>query len=184
LDQIVGFFDKSTSTLAAAIALALIVAIVKLVSDNHLERSKRRVRRLQDQVEQFYGPLFSIVGQLTTTAEIEGRIRKENALDDSQQQSREKFMLYNFYLPLHQQIRAILQSRLYLVNGLSVPQSVEIYLRHSMQYEVQSRLWFECQIESGETEGTPYPVDFNSDIRAGLDKAMEELGPALKSLKV
>ena len=184
MNQIVSFLDKSTSTLAAAIALALIVAIVKLVSDNHLERSKRRVRRLQGQIEEFYGPLFSIVYQLATAAEIEERIRKENPLDDSQQQSREKFMLYNFYLPLHRQIRSILQSRLYLVNGLTVPESFENYLRHSVQYEVQSRLWFECQIKSDKTEGTPYPVDFNPDIEAGLDKVMEELGPALKSMKV
>jgi hypothetical protein len=182
LKGLVHFFSFPSNTLAAAVFMALLGAAIKVFLDKRLERAQMRMQRLQEQIEQLYGPLFSIIDQLDTCNRIEPRIAKDNAMTDEQRQSFKRFMCYEFYLPLHRQIRDILQAKLYLIDGLTVPKSFLEYMEHSAQYEIQTRLWFEKGIASDRTEGAPYPAEFNDDVEFSRGRIMSRLGLTLAML--
>lgn len=182
MSTITHFFSTGSNTLGVAIIMAAIGAIIKLMLDERGERAQLRAQRLQDQIQQLYGPLFSVIDQLDTCDRIEPRIFHDNPLSDEQRETARRFMCYEFYLPLHKQIREIVQSKLYLIDGLAVPQSFRDYMDHSMQYEIQMRLWFEKGVASDKTPGTPYPFAFNDDIEFGLDNIMTRLGVTLQAM--
>lgn len=173
-------YDKST--LLAAIVLAAAAALIKFFFDDRRDKTHTRVLRLQDQLEHFYGPLFSIVDQLDTAFKVEHRITHDNPMSSDSLQSVQRFMFTEVYMPLHRQIRDVLLSRLYLIDGMFVPDSFRDYLAHSTQYEVQARLWFERGISSEKTKGIPYPSDFNDDIETGLEEVFRRLGVDLRAL--
>jgi hypothetical protein len=176
------FLLLDKGTLLAAIVLAFVGALIKFFLDDRQDRAHMRVQRLQDQVEHFYGPLFSIVDQLDTAFNVERRIIKDNPMSPDSLQTVQRFMFSEVYMPLHQQIRDVLLSRLYLIDGMFVPDSFRDYLAHSTQYEVQARLWFEHGISSDKTIGRPYPSRFNPDIEMGLDEVFRRLGVDLRAL--
>jgi hypothetical protein len=176
------FFFSDRNTLAAAIFIAVAAAGIKFVADYQLQLRTLRKQRLQDQIQELYGPLFSIVGQLTTCSNIKNAILAANPLTDEQRVSMERFMRYKYFLPLHNKINDLLASKLYLIRDLTIPPSFEKYLRSSRQEEIQARLYDEVHVGSDRLLGIPYPDQFDADITNGLANTMDELGITLKSI--
>jgi hypothetical protein len=170
--------DKNS--LSAAIVVAALVAAIKFWSDYRFELRKMRLGRLQDQIEQFYGPLFSIVDQLDVCFNIEHSLLDYNQLPEDQRRAVHRFMYKEYYQPRHSQVRLLLETRRYLVAGLKVPMTFADYLKHSMQEEVQTRLWLEHDISTAETRGLVYPSNFNADIERTLKILMSRLGGELR----
>jgi hypothetical protein len=87
-----------------------------------------------------------------------------------------------YYLPLHTEIREILKTKLFLIDGVEMPESFTTYLMHSVMGDVQRRLSEEDGINTSSVHGVPWPVEFPEDVKAGLDKAMRSYEEIIQEL--
>jgi hypothetical protein len=101
---------------------------------------------------------------------------------DAAEQVRDYFQ-ETYFGPLHDDIREILRTKLYLVNGQEVPDSFYRYLQHAGQERDQRLLWKRFHIDTSFLKGEPWPDDFYEDIRKGFDSAMTNHENCLEGLK-
>src|SRR5262245_5066555 len=83
-----------------------------------LEGLKRHYER---QIEEFYGPLFNMVNQVFVANHVQGEILKRTNPPDSEM-VRDYFHTM-YFDPMHDEIRQILRTKLYLVEGSEMPES-------------------------------------------------------------
>ena len=80
-----------------------------------------------------------------------------------------------YYLPIHIELRDLLKTKLFLIDGVEMPESFTTYLMHSVMDDVQRRLREEDGINTSSVPGVSWPVAFPDDVKAGLDKAIAQL---------
>ncbi len=155
-----------------------------------LERSSAdRTRKLEGlmhhyerQVEEFYGPLFSLINQQMFVAHD-----VQNALVDrvspEQAGTIREYYQTNYFIPMHNEIQNILKTKLYLIEGTKIPASIDKYLRHVIQERDQRTLWQKYHISTDSLEGVRYPQELYGDIEAGLQTAMKNYEQCIEGLK-
>jgi hypothetical protein len=172
-----------TSILVALLA-ALVTALGWLIAyrftrlrDDRLRSQELRVKHLERQIAEFYGPLHRLVEQIMVTNEVQESVlsRHRKTALSPEEKARVRRLLHNDYFrPLHDQIATILRTKLYLVEGVALPDSFYKYLRHTNQERVQADLWQKEGLDTSHVPGHPWPDAFPVVIRAGLDRLMAE----------
>lgn len=142
---------------------------------------KNRLRYLQRQIEEFYGPLDSIVSQILVANRVRSHLAEQNLAAEIMGKV-DAFLHEHYFRDLHQKISDILSSKLYLVEGVELPASFYVYLQHAMQEKVQLDLWRNLQVDTSRLKGIPFPEQFSQDIRSGLAQKMREYDAALREL--
>jgi hypothetical protein len=132
----------------ASIVVAFIAGAISVIGwfvTKALERRQKRVefRRayVQRQIEEFYGPVYSLIWQLFTNRDLQDRILQKCKLSNDEEQRVRQYFFETHFFPLHSRITEILESKLYLVDGTEMPLSVYEYLKHAQQEDVQRQLW-------------------------------------------
>jgi hypothetical protein len=171
------------ATLIAALVAATATAAGWVVSyaygrrrDAQAKELELRVRYRQRQIEELYGPLFSLIEQVFSAAEVQDRILPEGkpALNNADQDRVRRFFWEQQFAPLHREIRELLRTKLYLLEGAELPESLSQYLEHATQEECQRRLWYESGVSTSHVAGQPWPRDFYEEIRLTLTRLMKE----------
>ena len=153
-----------------------------------------RTRRLEillkfyeRQIQEFYAPLYSNIQLIWNVWRIGERFGNELTTSDDRAladlQTRIGQVLgVKYYLPLHDEIRTVIKSKLFLVDGVELPESFSKYLMHSVMEDVQRRLSDEDGIDTSSVPGVEWPFEFPDDVKAGLDAAMRRYEEVIQEL--
>jgi len=151
-----------------------------------------RTRRLeldlkfrQRQIEELYGPLLSLIEQIFNVWTVRENVLSAPGaqLGEEQRKQVREFFWQRYFAPLHTEIGALLRTKLYLLEGIQLPESFSQYLVHATQEACQHRLWEELKIDTRHVEGRPWPQDFYKDVRSSLDRLMAAHRVKLEGLR-
>jgi hypothetical protein len=205
-----GFLSTVLSSAAVSTALAGLLlwllknwiaerlkGALKLEYDQKLEAIKvematlkeDRARKLEKllsyyerQIEEFYGPLWNMIHQLYVCNETKDKLVKR--LDPDKIKQVHEYYQTTYFRPVHDEIRSIIKTKLYLVDGVEMPESFYSYLRHATQERDQQELARNQQIDTSNVKGVPWPEDFHVDIKRGFDTAMRRYEECLNGLRL
>src|SRR6266850_2404214 len=173
---------------------ALIAAVVTIAGwyvtyfytkrrEDRTRRTEAQLRYRQRQIEELYGPLLSLIEQIFNTWQVrENIVTGGNPTPEQKEQIRHFFWQTYFY-PLHQEIGALLKTKLYLLENGQMPASFADYLEHATQEACQNRLWDELHIDTSHVRGKPWPKTFHCDVTKMLDYLMKEHQSGIRDLK-
>lgn len=151
------------------------------VSEDRSRKLERLLRHYERQVEEFYGPLWNMVHQLYvcnhTKSELVARLSGEQA------RAVEDYYQKTYFIPLHTEIREIIKTKLYLVEGAEMPASFYDYLKHALQERDQRNLALDYRVDTSFLPGVEWPSNFHNDIKRGFDNAMKRYEECLAGLK-
>jgi hypothetical protein len=181
--------------MSSAVEIALITAsvtvvgwfvtrVLEFVSSRRTTRSETRQRYVQKQIEEFYGPLFSLVWQIFNSNHLQFRILSGGQLDQDQRGRIIEYFASTHFKPLHEEIRQILKAKLYLVDGSEMPVSFYEYLQHSSQELIQHDLWIAQKIDTSYIPGRPFPQAFYDEIEQTLKRLMSEYQSRVDDLRL
>jgi hypothetical protein len=172
------------------VIVALIAAVITIAGwfvtknlDRRQKRAEFRRAYIQRQIEEFYGPLYSLIWQIFSSNKLKERILMQCSLDEDEQTRVRRYFSDNYFLPLHARIKSILESKLYLVEGTSMPESIYEYLSHSLQEDTQYTLWAAHGISTIDVRGTSFPQSFYEAIESTLKQLMLEYEVNVQELK-
>jgi hypothetical protein len=150
-------------------------------SEDRARKLERLLRHYERQVEEFYGPLWNMVHQLYvcnhTKSQLVSGVRGE------QISKVEEYYQNAYFGPLHNEIREIIKTKLYLVEGAEMPQSFYAYLKHALQERDQRTLAKDYRVDTSFLPGIEWPSQFHADIKQGFDSAMKNYEACLAGLK-
>jgi len=186
--------DQATATIVGVGLTGVVTAIgwnVSSVLAKRREAETRRVeatvKHIERQIEELYGPLLCLLEQIFNVWTVRENLlypegRASAGVTDPRRSEIISFFRTAYFFPLHEKMRGILASKLYLVEGGSVRESFREYLKHSTQQIVQHRLYTELRVPTDEVRGVPWPRAFDADIRASLNRLMAEHERCLRTL--
>ncbi len=164
----------------------------RATADARTDRTRRielRLRYYERQIQEFYGPIYSLIQLIWSIWAIKERFEKELSPDDNKQPIHEvrskidSFIGTAYFTPIHEEIRGILKTRLFLIEGAQMPDSFYEYLVHSMMENVQHSLWTKEGISTLSVKGQPWSYEFPKDIEKGLDDALKNYDRIIKELE-
>jgi hypothetical protein len=161
--------------------LKAIEANLSRAAEDRRRKLEGLLRYYQRQIEEFYGPLFNSVNQIFMANEVQAGIL-DSVKGEAAEQVRDYFQ-ETYFTPLHDNIREVLRTKLYLVEGREVPDSFYHYLQHAGQERDQRALWKRFRIDTSFLRGEPWPEGFYEDIRQGFNTAMTNHENCLAGLK-
>ena len=126
------------------------------------------------QIEELYGPLLSLIEQIFNVWQVRENVLRGTAYSEEDQRRIREFFWQKYFTPLHQEIGALLRTKLYLLEGGRLPDSFTEYLEHSTQEACQHRLWSELGIDTSNVSGRRWPQAFHTDVKIALDRLMED----------
>lgn len=169
--------------------LETVKAELTRISQDRTRKLESLKRHYERQIEEFYGPLFNMVHQIFVANNIQWELfstKDKNGQKIVNEDSAEKIRDYfhNIYFwPLHGEIRQILCSKLYLIEGSEMPKSFYLYLKHAAQEHDQRLLWSGYKIDTSFLRGEPWPNNFYEDIKSGFENAMRNYETCLEGMK-
>lgn len=186
--------DQPTATILSGGAVA-IVTIVGWLAVHYLTRSREiesrsasasaadRTKRLEillkqheRQIEELYGPIYTLLQFIYNVWQIRKAMVKDLAgMEPPEKALIEQvdwFVGENYFHPTHDEIRTILKSRLFLIEGAEMPKSFAAYLEHSMMENIKIRLRKDAKIDVPWSSVVRFPTQFDTDIKAGLSAAL------------
>jgi hypothetical protein len=95
----------------------------------------------------------------------------------------EQYYQNTYFISIHDEIRQIIKTKLYLIEGSEMPDSFYAYLKHALQERDQRELFQHCNIDTSFLSGAPWPDHFHDDIKNGFDAAMKRYEQCLEGLK-
>jgi len=134
------------------------------------------------QIEELYGPLFSLIEQIFNVWQVRETVLRGTAYSAEDQRRIREFFWQHYFTPLHQEIGALLRTKLYLLEGGLLPGSFTEYLEHATQEACQHRIWSELNIDTSQVPGRRWPQAFDKDVKAALDRLMVEYQSGLAKL--
>jgi hypothetical protein len=164
-----------------AIDLKALESDLSRVAEDRTRKLDSLKRHYERQVEEFYGPLFNMVHQVFVANHVQGEILKGINPEESDKVS--NYFHATYFDPMHEEIRQILRTKLYLVDGSGMPASFYLYLKHAAQERDQRTLWKQHGINTNFLDGEPWPDNFYTDIRRGFESAMKNYESCLEGLK-
>jgi hypothetical protein len=150
-------------------------------SEDRTRKLERLLKHYERQVEEFYGPLWNMVHQLYVCNETKYKIITR--LDRDKAAKVEHYYQNNYFIPLHDEIRQIIKTKLYLVDGAEMPPSFYEYLRHAIQERDQRELAQQLGVDTSFLPGVPWPTGFHDCIKNGFDTAMRRYEACLEGLR-
>lgn len=174
-----------------ALTTAGIAAIVTIAGWNisHYLAKKRedRTRRIEStvaiiekEIEEFYGPLRSLIEQVHSV----WRIRKKliDGTEHKQYKVIDDFVWVNYFTPLHIELRDLIKSKSYVVKDKDLKNNIREYLEHSIQELFQERLIREQGIATDQIGGTRWPRGFLSSVETVIQDLSNKRNKLIQNL--
>jgi putative ABC transport system substrate-binding protein len=170
------------SALIAAISALLGLFVGQYLTRWREDRTKRiqlTLEHAEKQLSEFYSPLLSLVEQLDTIANASSETDKAKS---EERPDIEKIMWAELYRPVHDEILAILRTRIHLIEGFDIKSSFTSYLRHYASQKIRWQLKAKGHpIPDMKTVG--YPESFYWDIKNGLYLVSKRYENSLQELR-
>jgi hypothetical protein len=142
-----------------------------------------QLRYRSRQIEELYGPLASLIEQIRNVWRVRRSILAVTDTRDEQTRIRQ-FLWERYFTPLHQEIAGVLKTKLYLLEGGSLPESFRQYLEHATVESCQQHLRRELQIDISRAGYQRWPKRFRADVQGMLAKLTAEHQSGLAELGV
>ena len=142
-------------------------------------RLELRLKYHEQQIREFYAPLYSNIQLIWNIRAIRERLIEKLPENDDRVR---RVLEIKYYLPLHTEIREIIKTKIFLIDGVEMLKSFSLYLEHSVMQDVKIRLSEEDGINTSSVQGFPWPDEFPKDVQAGLDKAMRSYDEIIQEL--
>lgn len=180
-----------TSPVLTSALIAATVTIIGWFSTYLITKQREdRTRRIelllkyhQRQIEELYGPLVSLIEQVFNVWDVRKNILSHGGYSPRNTERIRQFFWGQYFHPLHQEIRSLLRTKLYLLEGGRIPPSFLKYLQHSTQEESQHRIWDELKLDTSKTPPKEFPQGFYEDIKGSLERLMNEYQGGLDYLR-
>ena len=174
-----------------ALITAGIAAIVTVVGWNisHYLAKKRedRTRRIESsveiiekEIEEFYGPLRSLIDQVHNISSIRKKLTE--GADEEQYRKIDDFVWGEYFTPLHIEIRNLIKSKSYIVKNEDVKSNIRDYLEHSIQEIFQQRLYRELDISTDHIPGKRWPRGFLNSVDSVTQKLSNKRDSLIQDL--
>jgi hypothetical protein len=177
------------TTILATLITAFVTIAGWILTNYILRKKEDRTKRLQIrldhtqmQIEELYGPLYSLINQVFIYWDVKERLSISH-IDDIEKEKIESLFREKYFSKIHQEIKTLLKTKFHLIEGVEFPKSYWDYLQHSTQEVVQIDIWRELEISTSGLAGYPWPDDFNDDVKKQLDKLMKRYESILNELK-
>ncbi len=150
------------------------------------------LKRAENQIEELYGPLYSLVNQLFVIWDTEDRLneifqnkslKEKYKITDDIPGKIEIYFKETHYFPIYNRIRELFSTKLYLLENAEIPNSFQQYLDYSTQEYIQHKIWQDRNISTEYLHGLDWPDSLEEDIKQELKKIMEIYYAALKSIR-
>jgi hypothetical protein len=170
----------SSSIIVALIAAAVSIlgwSVVHLFTkrrEDHARKAQAALRRLERQIEEFYGPLEGLLTYADTVYRLE-QTRKQ--LRPSEQGAKDEdviqFFIESYYIPLNRQITELMHSKVHLMVEEKVPESYKEFMAQAATLECFHNLWRKTNLHSF---FMPSPAqDWANELRAEVAQRLFEL---------
>lgn len=176
------------SNILATLITAFITISGWIISNYLLRKREDRTKRLQirldytrSQIEELYGPLYSLINQIFKYWEVHENILEP--FDDSTKNQLENYFREKYFAPIHLEIKELMKAKFHLIEGDEYPQSFWDYLQHSTQESVQVDIWNELHLSTSHVKGIPWPEKFSNDVKSQLDVLKRRYNNLINELK-
>ena len=167
--------SQAEAALAVAGITAAITAIGWLVTYLYTKRREDRTRRIEAtlkyserQIEELYGPLLSLIEQIFTVWRVRERLLRDDSSLAPERRTEIREIIWNrFFHPIHEEMNALLKTKLHLVENGDLPPSFQQYLQHVMQEACQHELSQSLNTFMA-TAHIPWPQEFYPDVQKSL----------------
>jgi hypothetical protein len=181
--------SKQVADIIPVLITGTVTAIGWYITYAYAKMREDRTRRLDlllklraRQIEELYGPLLSLIEQIFNVWQVRANVLKGTDYSGEDQRRIREFFWQHYFTPLHQEIGALLRTKLYLLESGRIPESFTEYLEHATQEACQHRLWSELGIDTSKVPGRRWPKMFDSDVKNALDRLMAEYQSGLAKL--
>jgi hypothetical protein len=150
--------------------------------EDRTKRLQLEIERASTQIKEFYAPLMALTDQLDTTVDAV-LVRAAKGKEGADYHKLAGLVYDRFFLPIHEEINAILKSKVHLHEGAIPPPSFRDYFAH---YAAEKAYWKLSELgeDVSRMEIPGYPETFYRDVRSGYadvvnryERALEELRP-------
>ncbi|WP_106829814.1 hypothetical protein [Parabacteroides pacaensis] len=166
--------------------VTILVAVLTFVLNHYSSKRKKslelKIQYIERQMELLYGPLFSLLAQLCSLRDVKDKIDKKYINKKDELNRIDAFFNRNYFTPIHERIKEIISSNLYLINENKIPNSFLAYLRHVSQDKAQRELYERERIETSHIKGEMFPYSFKENIENNMKVLKQELSELRESL--
>jgi hypothetical protein len=157
--------------LIGAISGAIVAGIGWFVTHTLAIKREELARRdntarehLESQIKELYGPLLGLIQHSRIVFEVAAKVLPasgDGQIEFSRFSERDgevwRFFIESYFLPVNEEIRQLIRSRMYLLKDGVLPKSFEDFFVHEAQFEVLHRLWKEKAVDSSHISGHGWP---------------------------
>ena len=166
--------------IAAAVAIVVLILtdILTRLRETRARRQAAALQHRERQLGEFYGPLLSLIEQIQSVYAIKEDLLKaaHNRLPPDQRNRIEHYFWITHFNPLHEAIRDLFRTKLYLPEGGKPPASFDTYFKHSVQEKAQKEIASDLGIDTSFLAGVSYPRDLDTNVKKTVDELMETYG--------
>jgi hypothetical protein len=144
-------------------------------------RNNTAREHLESQIKDLYGPLLGLIQHSRVVFKIAASILPasgDGQIEFSRFSERDgevwRFFVESYFLPVNEEIRRLIRSRMYLLKDGVLPKTFEDFFVHEAQFEVLHRLWKEKAIDSSHLSGHGWPSEFELQVQTTLDHLREQ----------
>ncbi len=182
--------------LIGAISGAIVASIGWFVTHTLAVKREELARRdntsreyIESQIKELYGPLLGLIQHSRIVFEVAAKLLPasgDGRIEFSRFSERDgevwHFFIERYFLPLNEEIRRLIRSRMYLLKDGVLPKSFEDFFVHEAQFEVLHRLWKEKAVDSSHISGHGWPSEFEPQVQTTLDHLGEQHQTFLRRL--
>jgi hypothetical protein len=151
--------------------------------ENKTKRLQMKLEYVSRQIEEFYGPIFSLVTQLNMYYETKTSIVDSSNTNASDKERINVFVRENYFYELHSEIRALIKNKYHLIREDKLPDSYKLYLMHSTQEALQIDIWNKLHIDTSSVSGKTWPEDFEKQTEQELNELKTEYNLLITKFK-
>jgi hypothetical protein len=150
--------------------------------DIEIRQREARIRHIQQQIEEFYAPLWSLAEQSRIIHDI-ARQRlpsREDGMTDKSRFTTQDSEIYsffneNYYMRINLEIAEIIRKKIYLLQDGVMPESFHKFIEHQAISETLYQLWKQKGIDStAKVPGRGFPIQFGVDVKDTLDQLRQK----------
>jgi hypothetical protein len=168
--------DRQTIVIVVGVVVAFCGYLATYLNNLLVERRRERLAMINQQITNFYGPLFmaAVVGQTAYDALVQklGRHHDPN-LDDplaDNEFAEWRLWLTHVFMPMNTWCERILLENAHLLREQAIPHCILQFITHVAAYKAVTKKW-----ESGDFSERFSLVDFPHDLKSYAGKAYQEL---------
>ena len=180
-----GFEAKDAATILAALIAAAVAVFGWFIVSGLTRRREDRTKRLEltiqqseKQTSEFYSPLVFLILRLDAIYRVKKRIVE--AQPDIEGKISE--VLYReYFLPTHEEIAALLKTKIHLLEGSDIPESLLGYVRHFTSENLAWRLARDDVHVWRQVEG--FPSEFFDELRKDQQLVYDRYERSVRELR-